>query len=101
MGPRAGRVSRWVKHFPFEPRLEIRPDRHPGRWLVTVSCADQPGLLSGMGRVLLDHGLNIIDARVTTLGARAEDAFVVNGPALEDEVSRAQVVTALRSVLSD
>jgi len=99
--PRAGRVSRWVKHFPFEPRVEIRPDRHPGRWMVTVSCADRPGLLSAMGRVLLDQGLNLVDARVTTLGARAEDAFVVNGPAMEDEVSRAQVATALRAVLSE
>jgi UTP:GlnB (protein PII) uridylyltransferase len=38
--------------------------------------------------VLLNHELNLIDARVTTLGARAEDAFVVNGPSLDDPQSR-------------
>ena len=64
------------------------PDRGSGRWLVTVSCADRPGLLSAISRILLKHELNLIDARITTLGARAEDAFVVNGRAVEDAGSR-------------
>jgi len=84
----SGRVSRWVKHFPVEPRVAIVPDRGSGRWLVTVSCADRPGLLSAISRILLKHELNLIDARITTLGARAEDAFVVNGRAVEDAGSR-------------
>ena len=85
----------------MEPRVDIQPDRQPGRWLVMVVCADRPGLLSSVARVLLEHGLNLVDARITTLGARAEDAFVVNGPAMEDDTSRAKVADALRAVLSD
>jgi UTP:GlnB (protein PII) uridylyltransferase len=46
--------------------------------------------------VLLKHELNLIDARVTTLGARAEDAFVVNGAALEDPFRREQISKELR-----
>jgi len=95
-----GRVSRWVKHFPMEPKVAIAPDRRPARWLVTVSCADRPGLLSALARVFLAQGLNLVDARVTTLGARAEDAFVVNGPAMEDDASRAAVAEALRAALA-
>jgi [protein-PII] uridylyltransferase len=90
-----GRVSRWVKHFPVEPQVHIGPDRRRGRWLVTVSCADRPGLLSAVARLFLKHGLNLIDARVTTLGARAEDAFVVNGAAVEDAASREAVAAEL------
>lgn len=82
----SGRISRWVKHFPMEPRVSIEPEGRAGRWLVAVSCADRPGLLSSLARVFLDHDLNLADARVTTLGLRAEDAFVVNGPALDDPV---------------
>jgi [protein-PII] uridylyltransferase len=52
--------------------------------VVSVSCADRPGLLSSVARVFLQHGLNLVDARITTLGARAEDVFVVNGPTLDD-----------------
>jgi [protein-PII] uridylyltransferase len=86
--PPKGRVSRWVKHFPMTPTVEVLPDRRPGRWLVTVSCADRPGLLSAISRVLLAHELNLVDARVTTLGARAEDAFVVTGAQLESPEGR-------------
>jgi [protein-PII] uridylyltransferase len=86
-----------VKHFPIEPQVAITQERRTGRWMATVSCADRPGLLSAIARVLLKHGLNLIDARVTTLGARAEDAFVVNGPALEDEAARKAISDELRS----
>jgi [protein-PII] uridylyltransferase len=91
----AGRVSRWVKHFPFQPRVDIVPERGPGRWTVSVSCADRPGLLSAVARVFLRYGLNLIDARVTTLGARAEDVFVVSGPRLADEDARKEIVAEL------
>jgi [protein-PII] uridylyltransferase len=99
-GHAAGRVSRWVKHFPIEPRVDIRPDRRPGRWLVTVGCADRPGLLSAVARVFLERGLNLADARVTTLGARAEDVFVVNGPALEDPAGRAALTADLTAAIA-
>jgi [protein-PII] uridylyltransferase len=96
----AGRVSRWVRHFPFEPKVAIVPDRHAGRWLVSVSCADRPGLLSGVSRVFLKHGLNLVDARVTTLGARAEDAFVVNGEQLESPAMREAIAADLKPLLA-
>jgi len=88
-------VSRWVKHFPMEPAVEIVPDRRAGRWLIAVSCADRPGLLSSVARVLLEQELNLVDARVTTLGQRAEDAFVVDGTDLGDEARRAAIAAAL------
>jgi [protein-PII] uridylyltransferase len=91
-----GRVSRWVKHFPVEPQVAIAPDRRPGRWMVTLSCADRPGLLSAVARDFLKHGLNLVDARVNTLGARAEDAFVVNGAALQDPAARDLIAADLR-----
>jgi [protein-PII] uridylyltransferase len=93
--PPSGRLSRWVKHFPIEPAVAVAPDRS-GRWLVTVSCADRPGLLSSISRLLLKHELNLVDARVTTLGLRAEDAFVVDGAALDDPGTRAALVDELR-----
>jgi [protein-PII] uridylyltransferase len=96
--PTTGRVSRWVQHFPIEPKVAVVPDRRPGRWIVSVSCADRPGLLSSISRVLLKHELNLIDARITTLGARAEDVFVVNGAAVESEAPRAKLAEELRKL---
>ncbi len=93
-----GRVSRWVKHFPVEPKAEIVRTRDGRAWQVFVACADRPGLLSAIARAMLDRGLNLADARVTTLGARAEDVFVVTGAALEDEAGREAFAQELRRV---
>jgi [protein-PII] uridylyltransferase len=88
----AGRVSRWVRHFPIEPSVTIVPGRREGHWTVNVSCADRPGLLSSLARVFLEHGLNLVDARVTTLGARAEDVFVVTGGEVADVQRRERII---------
>jgi [protein-PII] uridylyltransferase len=96
----AGRVSRWVKHFPIEPVVSIVPDRRPGRWLVSVSGADRPGLLSAVARIFLRHQANLADARVTTLGARAEDVFVVNGKALDEPTSREAIALELKQAVA-
>ncbi len=102
LGPApTGRISRWVKHFPFEPRVEIVRTRTGDGWQVFASCADRPGLLSAIARALLAAGLNLVDARVTTLGARAEDVFVVNGAALDGEAGRVAFAEALRGVLAE
>jgi [protein-PII] uridylyltransferase len=89
-----------VKHFPFEPKVEIVRTRTGNAWQVFATCADRPGLLSAIARAMLARGLNLIDARVTTLGARAEDVFVVSGAALEEEGSRAAFAAELRAVLA-
>jgi len=93
--PPSGRISRWVKHFPVEPSVAIVPDRREGRWQVQLSCADRPGLLSAVARVLLKHELNLIDARVTTLGLRAEDTFVVSGDGLVEAAERERIAVEL------
>jgi predicted amino acid-binding ACT domain protein len=50
-----------------------------GRSLMTVSAADQPGLLWAVCRWLADHGQSIEAAHVGGVDGRAEDSFVVVG----------------------
>ncbi|MDX2219519.1 MAG: [protein-PII] uridylyltransferase [Burkholderiales bacterium] len=80
--PASGRVSRQVKHFPIEPAVNITPERRAGHFAVQVIAADRPGLLTTVARHFLAHGLSLHDARITTLGNRAEDVFVVEGETL-------------------
>ena len=80
----SGRISRQVKHFPMQPAVALIPARQKPFYELTVSCADRPGLLSAMARVFLDFGVNLHDARITTLGQRAEDVFVLAHPKLGD-----------------
>ena len=96
----AGRVSRWVRHFPFEPKITLVRHRRGDRWQLFISCADRPGLLSSISRLFVKHELNLIDARISTLGARAEDSFELEGAALEAEAGRAALVADLSALLA-
>jgi len=80
----SGRIARQVKHFPIEPAITLTPARQKPYYELTVSCADRPGLLSSMARVFLNYDINLHDARITTLGQRAEDVFIVSNKKLAD-----------------
>ncbi len=82
---RSGRVSRQVKHFPIEPAITLIPSRRKPYYELTVSCADRPGLLSAIARLFLEFSISLHDARITTLGQRAEDVFVLAHERLGDE----------------
>ena len=80
----SGRISRQVKHFPIEPAITLIPARQTPYFELSVSCADRPGLLSTIARVFLTFDINLHDARITTLGQRAEDVFILAHPQLAD-----------------
>ncbi|MEV5576017.1 [protein-PII] uridylyltransferase [Spirillospora sp. NPDC052269] len=59
------------------PRVTIVPDASESATVVEVRAHDRPGLLWRVGQVLGECGLQVIAARVDTLGAEAVDAFYV------------------------
>jgi len=87
--PSRGRLSRRVKSFPVAPRVTLRPDERAQRWLLTVSASDRSGLLYSIARVLAKHGVNLQLAKVTTLGERVEDTYLIDGAVLQN--NRAQL----------
>jgi [protein-PII] uridylyltransferase len=93
--PSRGRVSRRVKSFPITPRVSLRPDERAQRWLLSVSTSDRTGLLYGIARVLARHNVNLQLAKVTTLGERVEDTFLVDGPALQQTRAQLQIESEL------
>ena len=96
--PSRGRVSRRVKSFPITPRVSLRPDERAQHWLLSVSTSDRSGLLYGIARVLARHNVNLQLARVTTLGERVEDTFLVDGPELQQTRAQLQIETELLDV---
>jgi [protein-PII] uridylyltransferase len=88
--PGRSRVSRRVKSFPVVPRVSLQPDERAQRWILSVSASDRTGLLYAIARVLARHGVNLQLAKVSTLGERVEDTFLVDGPALQQ--TRAQLL---------
>lgn len=82
--PLQGRLSRHLKHFPIAPEISIRPDEKGGCSVLSVVAGDRPGLLSRIAQVLLKHRVHLHTAKITTLGERAEDTFVITGAELEN-----------------
>jgi [protein-PII] uridylyltransferase len=95
--PRRGRVSRRVRSFPVTPRVALRPDERAQRWILSVSASDRTGLLYGIARVLARHHINLQLAKISTLGERVEDTFLIDGAELQH--NRAQL--AIESELLD
>jgi [protein-PII] uridylyltransferase len=93
--PGRGRVSRRVRSFPVTPRVTLNPDERAQRWLLTVSASDRSGLLYAIARVLARHKINLQLAKVSTLGERVEDTFLVDGPALQHSRTQLQVESEL------
>ena len=99
--PGKGRVSRRVKSFPIQPRVDLHPDEKAQRWLLSVSASDRVGLLYLVARVLAKHQLNVKLAKVTTLGERVEDIFLIDGPELQHNKAQIAIETELLQALSD
>jgi len=98
--PKRGRVSRRVKSFPVTPRVTLRPDERAQRWLLGVSASDRTGLLYAIARVLARHHVNLQLAKITTLGERVEDTFLVDGASLQHNREQIAIETELLEAIA-
>jgi [protein-PII] uridylyltransferase len=98
--PRSGRVSRRVKSFPVTPRVALAPDERAQRWLLTVSASDRTGLLYAIARVMAKNQVNLQLAKITTLGERVEDTFLVDGPELQKPRAQLRIESELLDVVA-
>ncbi len=99
----SARMARQAKHFPLVPEITLHPARATGNaayFELSVVCADRPGLLSSVARTLHEANVSVHDARITTLGSRAEDIFVIESEQLGDasfaESFKARVAEAVQ-----
>jgi [protein-PII] uridylyltransferase len=98
--PSRGRLSRRVRSFPVTPRVLLKPDERAQRWLLSVSASDRSGLLYAIARVLARHKLNLQLAKVTTLGERVEDTFLIDGPSLRQNKQQIAIETELLDAIA-
>ena len=98
--PSRGRLSRRVKSFPVTPRITLRPDERAQRWLLGVSTSDRSGLLYAIARVLARHHVNLQLAKITTLGERVEDTFLIDGSALQQNKQQLEIESELLDAIS-
>ncbi|MCT9809057.1 [protein-PII] uridylyltransferase [Acidovorax sp. Be4] len=98
--PAQRRVSRRVKSFPMVPRVTLRPDEKAQHWLLSISAIDRAGLLYVVARLLARHHLSVQLAKVSTLGERVEDTFLIEGAELQHNARQIAIETELITALS-
>ncbi|GAB2577277.1 [protein-PII] uridylyltransferase [Ramlibacter solisilvae] len=98
--PSRGRVSRRVKSFPIAPHVNLAPDEKAQRWLLSISASDRVGLLYSIARVLARHKINLQLAKISTLGERVEDTFLIDGPELQQNRKQIEIETELLEALA-
>ncbi|HEX2530787.1 MAG TPA: [protein-PII] uridylyltransferase [Burkholderiaceae bacterium] len=97
--PRQGRLSRLSRSFPITPTVDLRPDERGQYYLLSITANDRNGLLYSIASVLAKYKVNLHTAKIMTLGERAEDVFLVDGPVLNNARSQIQLETDLLEAL--
>jgi len=71
------RIPRQLKCFPISTTISFHFDEINQRTVMEVITADRPGLLARLGYALREHGVAIQNAKIATIGERAEDIFFI------------------------
>ena len=86
--PSMGRISRQVRSFPITPEVLLEPDESGNQYVLSIRAADRTGLLYAIADTLRQHGVSLHTARISTLGERVEDTFLISGRALSQSRDR-------------
>jgi [protein-PII] uridylyltransferase len=93
--PRSARLPRQARHFAFAPQCHITPDEKGTNFLLEIQAVDQPSLLYRIAQVFAAQRVAVHTARITTLGGRAEDFFLISGEVLANAKQQLALETAL------
>ncbi len=73
------REARQIRHFTVPTQVSFRnePQRHAT--VMELIATDRPGLLSKVGQAFSLCNIHLVNARISTIGSRAEDIFLLTG----------------------
>ena len=98
------RVLNMFRQFNYKTQVNLAQDSVRGMTSLEVISPDRPGLVAVIARVLADFGVNLVSARITTLGERVEDLFYVtnqSGMPLTDETALNKLAASICAGLDE
>lgn len=93
------RLSARARSFPIHPVVQLEPNDNHTHWLLTIHAHDQIGLLYRIAQVLATHAIDIQLAKISTMGERAEDSFLIEAKHLAQATARTALQRDLIQVL--
>jgi [protein-PII] uridylyltransferase len=97
------RVPRQVRYFPIAPSIVFENEADNPNTLLELSAADQPGLLSKIGQAFDRFNIRVHQAKITTIGNRAEDVFYISDKAnqpIDSESLREDIRKTILSMIA-
>lgn len=76
--PLKGRISRQVKHMPIQAQVTITQESDSNNHKLEIIANDRPGLLATLAHQFLVLEIELHNAKINTLGNRAEDTFLIS-----------------------
>lgn len=89
--PLKGRISRQVKHMPILAQVTITQEADNNNHKLDIIANDRPGLLATLAHQFLVLEVELHNAKINTLGNRAEDTFLISA-------NKGQKLDALRII---
>ena len=90
--------SRRSENFPIIPRVQLENDVRKEFYVLSIIAGDQPGLLYNIVAILMKHDIVVQSAKISTLGEKVEDVFIVSATNLNETSSiklQSELLTSL------
>ncbi|RIZ66949.1 MAG: [protein-PII] uridylyltransferase [Methylococcales bacterium] len=96
--------SRQAQHFPIATNIKFIADPLNRYTLIELITTDHAGLLAKIGSAFIKQQVNLLNAKITTIGSRAEDMFYITDQhlqAITDPEQQAQIREEILTSLAE
>lgn len=70
-------LSRQLRQLPLATQTQIQPTADGAASTLTLVASDRPGLLATIAALFVELNLEVLSAKIATLGEKVEDTFVI------------------------
>jgi len=96
------RMPRELQHLDVQTHIKFSQNTKKSWTVLEIETGDRPGLLSLLGKILYQQGVQIHDAKISTLEEQAHDVFQItdwNNAAITDKKQLKRIKTVLETAL--
>ncbi len=86
------RIARQLKEFKTKTKVDISTNYSSPDITLRIVAADRPGLLAVISQILVELEFTIFTAKITTLGEKVEDIFIIRSRHQKKPIDASQIL---------